>query len=281
MGALLAVISAIFYGLWKFGIGQGKGSISINIVILISSSGAATVYLAWGAASHSLLFDAKDIIPGLIGGVCNYTGSFLLLKAIEKYKMGVVTGIGSASCLVPLFYSIAVGEPLSTQELLGLALIFVGLILFCAPSQKLGKGLHLSMNVVICSFLAAFFYGISIIVLDYGTHENLIGTLLASLLPQMSLTVINLCHSKYSSNRLSLSLLAIFSLSGTALAIANMAFYAAANGGDINIGLASVIRSLNPLVIAILARLLLCEKMTGPEVVALAIVLAGTGFVLA
>ena len=195
--------------------------------------------------------------------------------------MGVVTGIGSASCLVPLIYSIAIGELLSTQDLLGLALFSVGLILFCVPRENPGKGLNLSTTAFSCSFLAALFYGIGIIVLDYGTHESLAGTLLISMLPQISLAAINLGRSTSYENRLSISSFAILSLSGTALAIANMAFYAAADEGGFNIGLASVIRSLNPLVIALLARLLLNERMSQSEIVALVIVLIGTVFVLA
>jgi drug/metabolite transporter (DMT)-like permease len=194
--------------------------------------------------------------------------------------MGVVTGIGSTSCLVPLLYSIAIGEHLSTRDLLGFSLFFVGLMLFFTPNDQPGHGQKISTAAVSYSFLAALFYGIGIIVLDYGTHESLTGTLLMSMLPQMLLAGVGLERRKSHWNGLSFKSFSILILSGSALAIASMAFYAAANDGDINIGVASVIRSLNPIVIAFLARLILHEKMTQAEVFALGIVLLGTTFVL-
>ncbi len=41
---ILALSSAILFGLWKFGIGQFRGRISTYSVVLVSASSAAIVY---------------------------------------------------------------------------------------------------------------------------------------------------------------------------------------------------------------------------------------------
>jgi uncharacterized membrane protein len=63
-------------------------------------------------------------------------------------------------------------------------------------------------------------------------------------------------------------------VAGVALALGQVAFFTAANEG--NIGVVSVLGSLSPMVVALLALVVLKERMTRSEGVALAIVLVGT-----
>jgi uncharacterized membrane protein len=65
---------------------------------------------------------------------------------------------------------------------------------------------------------------------------------------------------------------------GLALALGNVAFFTAANEG--NIGVVSVIGSLSPIVVALLALAILGEQMVRSERFALLIVLAGTCLVV-
>lgn len=54
---LLALSSAILFGLWKFGIGQFRGRISVYSVVLVSASSAAAIYVLLGWMSHDLSLD--------------------------------------------------------------------------------------------------------------------------------------------------------------------------------------------------------------------------------
>lgn len=278
LGNILAITSAVFFGAWKFGIGHSRGKVSTHITILISVAATGAVYILLGMLSKELFFDNKDIIPGIIGGSCNYAGSVSMLKAFERSKMGVVTGIGSTVCLVPFLYSIIIGELLSGRDLIGVVLFILGLTLFCTQGKNPGDGGLVSRTAILYSFAAALFWGFGIVVLDIGTHESLIGTLLISLLPQILFASIKLSTEKkhYSGPDYSSFTLLIFS--GIAVAVANIAFYTAANEGDI--GLITVIRSLNPLITILLAQIFLRERMTRAEMAALFIVLAGTVLVV-
>ena len=113
MYVLLAVSSALLFGVWKFGIGQFRGRISVYSVVLVSASSAAVIYLILGLSSHDFIIDARDASRGLIGGAFNLTGTFLVLKAYERGKLDVVAGVASASVLVPLAYSFVAGEQVS------------------------------------------------------------------------------------------------------------------------------------------------------------------------
>ena len=65
---------------------------------------------------------------------------------------------------------------------------------------------------------------------------------------------------------------------GVALALGNIAFYNAADEGDI--GVVSVLASLSPLVTALLALAFLRERLERREVIALLVVLGGTALVV-
>lgn len=201
-----------------------------------------------------------------------------MLKAFERGKMGVVTGIGSTVCLVPFLYSITIGESLSVRDIMGVALFIVGLSMFCTQEKNLGDGGFVSRTAIVYSFAAALFWGFGIVMLDVGTHASLIGTLLISLLPQILLATILLRTEKRQYDGPKYTSLIIIAFSGIANAVANMAFYTAANKG--NMGLTTMIRSLNPLVVILLAQIFLGERMNRTEIAALFIVLAGTVLVV-
>ena len=81
---LLAVLSAVLYGVWKFGLGIYRGRISVFGVLLVSASTAGVVYVVAGLADGDLVFDGADIARGLVGGLMNCTGTLLVLKAYER-----------------------------------------------------------------------------------------------------------------------------------------------------------------------------------------------------
>ena len=66
--------------------------------------------------------------------------------------------------------------------------------------------------------------------------------------------------------------------SGVALGLGNLAFYAAAVEG--NVGIVSVLGSLSPIATALLALLVLKERMVRAGMLALVVVTIGTGMVL-
>jgi drug/metabolite transporter (DMT)-like permease len=277
MYIILALLSAGLLGIWKFGISLYRGRISPYAVLLLSSASAAATYLLLGLASHSLVLDAEDMNAGFWGGTLNFIATLLILKAVEQGKMGVVTGIAATNALIPLFYSIATGEKITLLAIAGVGIIFIGLAFFFISRSGLSEPGGSSSYAIILAVAAALFYGLDILVLDLGTRVSVTGTLFISQLPQVIVALGVLLASR-SFKRMSFKAAFVISGAGVALALANTAFFTAADLGDI--GVTSVLAALSPIVTALLALVLLHETMTRTERLALIAVVAGTCLVV-
>ncbi len=275
MYIVLALSSALLFGVWQFAIGQFRGRVPREIVLLACCGTSAVVYLLLGVVSSEFILDFVDISRGFAGGLLNVGGTLLVLKAYETGKIGVVTGVAAAYALVPLAYSFITGEALSPAAALGLVVIIAGLMVFYAPAAlRRTPGETTSGQAILLALLAAGLWGLAIIALDFGTRISVTGTMFVSQVPQILVTLVIALAVKKMQIRLSGRSLAITMGAGLAVALAQVAFFTAANEG--NIGVVSILGSLSPLVTAILALVLLRERMARLEVIALGIVVAGT-----
>ena len=279
MGYLaLAFSSAILYGFWAFSLSTYRGRLSNWIIILLSASAAGVMYALLGAISGTLIFDSDDVIPGLIGGVLRVGGTYCLLMAYQRGKVAIASGVAATSVLVPLSYSIYIGEPLTAITVAGVILMLAGLAAFYLAGLRGGPGSAPSDTRAHISILfalgAALLWGTSVVVVDEGTRVSVTGTNLVAQIPQVTITVIMVLLTARSQFRTMPSkAYAVLLSAGIFLALANVAFYTAANEG--NIGVVSVIGSLDPLVTAILAAFFFKERLRRSEVFAFAVVLVG------
>ncbi len=278
---LLAIVSAVLYGVWKFGLGIYRGRISVFGVLLVSASTAGVVYVVAGLADGDLVFDGADIARGLVGGLMNCTGTLLVLKAYERGKMGVVTGVAATSVLVPLVYSLLLGEEPSAQRAIGVLVILAGLGVFYVPHMRVAEiatGSN-SRQAIVLALAAALFWGLAIVVIDNGSRVSVTGTLAVSQVPQVIVALsVLLWTAPRSFSGLTGRSVAILVGAGLSVGLANIAFYTAAQEG--NIGLVSVLASLSPMVTALLAFAVLKERLSKSDVAALAIVLVGVALIV-
>jgi drug/metabolite transporter (DMT)-like permease len=282
----------LLFGVWQFALGQFRGRVPREIVLLACSGASAVVYLLLGVVGSELILDAADISRGLAGGLLNVGGTLLVLKAYETGKIGVVTGVAATSALVPLAYSFLMGETLSTLAAAGLVVVIAGLAVFYVPSARkhapsAGRPVtggvdgapSNSVQAILLALLAAGLWGLAIVALDLGTRVSVTGTMLVSQVPQIVVTLVIALAIKKLRIRLTGRSLAITVGAGLALALGQVSFFTAANEG--NIGVVSILASLSPLVTALLALVLLKEKMARLETVALLVVVVGTCLVAA
>ena len=127
MYLVLALSSGLFWGIWGFGYGRYARAMSHYSVILFTASGAIVVYVIAGTFGQDFLLDSIDIRSGLIGGSPSLLGSVMLLKAVSVGKCGVASGVSATYVLVPLAYSIAIGEAVPTLAIVGSFVIVIGL----------------------------------------------------------------------------------------------------------------------------------------------------------
>lgn len=275
MYLLLALSSALLFGIWQFAIGQFRGRVPREIVLLACCTTSALVYLGLGLVSGEFALDPDEFLDALAGGLLNVAGTLLVLKAYEVGKIGVVTGVAATYALVPLAYSYVLGESLSALATAGLVVIIVGLVTFYVPAATTRTSSEgRSLQAVLLALLAAALWGLAIITLDLGTRVSVTGTMFVSQFPQILVTVVIAFAIKKVRGRLTGKSLAIVMGAGVAVALAQVTFFTAANEGDI--GVVSVLGSLSPLVTALLALVILRERMARLETVALVVVVIGT-----
>jgi len=279
---LLALCSACLVGIWKFGLSVYRGKVSVYAVILLSALGAVPVYLILGAMQGTLEIDAADVPEGLLGGALNFTGTLLILMAFARGTVGVVAGVGALYVLVPLAYSIMRGEEIPATVTVGVALLAAGLIAFYAPHARAGAGAERqgSRAPILLALAAAGLYGLAIVVLDIGSLQSVNATLALSQIPQIALAAGILLFAPGQSMRgVTGRAVAVIAGSGIAVALGNVAFFTAANEGDI--GVVAVLGSLSPLVTALLAAIVFKERLARSDYVAFAIVIVGAAIVVA
>lgn len=275
----LALLSGVLLGVWKFGLSVYRGRVSGYATVLVSASAAALGYVVIGSMMGSLAFDRRDVFAGFLGGACNLAGTLLLLEGYRRGKVGVVTGIAASCVLIPLAYSFAIGEPLSREKAVGVVVILSGMAAFYVGSMRVGREdpAVQPRTALLFALGAALFWGVAIIVLDRGTLVSLTGALTMSQVPQVTFTAAMVLLAKGSRAGVTGRAVAVIAAAGIALALGNMAYFTAANEGDI--GVVSVLGSLSPLVTALLAVAILRERMSRVEWLALGVVLAGTALV--
>ena len=277
---LLAITSAVLFGIWQFAIGQFRGRVPREMVVLTCSAAAGVTYLVLGLASGEFLLDALDTSRGLVGGLLNLGGTLLILKAYEQGKIGVITGVGATYALVPLAYSFFLGESIGGLGAVGLVFVLLGLLIFYVPAvtQKVPGESH-SVSAILVALAAALCWGLAVIVLDIGTRVSVTGTMFISQIPQVLVALVLATAVKKVWGRIDRRSMIVIVGAGFAVALAQISFFTAANEGDI--GVVSVLSSLSPLVTTLLAVILLREWLRRREVVALVVVVAGTCLIAA
>jgi len=276
---LLGLVSGVLYGVWSFALGRSKGSVAANVVLLVSASAAAVGYVVVGLVADGLVIDRFDATRGVVGGVLTTAGTLLVLKAFARGPLGVVAGVSATSTLVPLAYAFAEGEPVSWLAGAGVVVVIAGLVVFYVPDLHRGPDASPVGGPVVLAFAGAMFWGLAIIVIDWGSRESVTTTMLMSQLPQIVFTAVMAGVVARSWGGLTRGSAVTLVGAGAAVALANVAFYAGAKGDDL--GVVSVLSSINPVITALLAFVVLHERMTHWQIVALGIVLVGSALVVA
>jgi len=273
MSVSLAITSAVLFGVWKFGIGQYRGRISPYAIVLVTSLVGIAFYLASAWRTDTMLFDPKDVLPGFVAGTCALIASVVMLKAFQRGKLGVVAGIGASSGLVPLAYSILIGEELSPSDVVGIVVIALGITVFFLPAMRRKPGENYSVEAIVLALVASLFWGLAIVLEDRGSRVSIPITVLISLVPQILFSAAMLIFVSKSFGGLTRPSLIRLAGAGAALAMGNVLFFTAANMG--NVGVVSVLTGLAPLVVAVLALVFLRERMARSELVAMGITILG------
>ena len=276
MAALLALLSSLMWGTSDFVGGLiSKRVPSVVVVVaaqtvgLVAVGAVALVTGAWRSPTGYLPWAVLASVSGASGLVIFY-------RALATGTMGVVAPISAMAGLVPVTAGLLDGERFTAATAFGAVLIAVGVILASAPELRAEAG----WRPLAMASAAALLFGISLLAIARGSEYSAIMTMTAMRVVSVTLlgTAVALLVARGTlSSGVPRNLWPLVVLVGVFDVMANVAFGASANSGPLVIS--AVLGSLYPVVTAVLAAVILHERLRGVQYLGVAAALIGLSFV--
>jgi uncharacterized membrane protein len=277
MASLLALLAAAAFGTSDFlaglssrrlsaltvtAIAQTLGLVTAGVaVILVGGDGPRTDVLLWGAAS----------------GLGNVVGTLALYQGLAVGRMSVVATLsGLLAAVIPAIVGLALGDGLGALTALGIVIAIpaIGLVSW-HPEAAGGSGSGARWGVIAGLGFALLFIALAQAGTDSGAWPLLAGeaVCVAVVAPWAARSVLAAGRSERRP-----VLVAV--VAGFLAALANLLFLTATGHGELAI--VAVLTSLYPGFTVILARLVLAERWSRPQVIGLlaallAVVLVSVG----
>lgn len=261
MSAPIALPAAIAYGVADF----AGGLASRRAPVLAVTAGVQVVglfvllpfvFLVAGAPSGAAF------ALGAAGGLAGAAGLLLYLRGLAVGPMGVVAPLSAVvGAGLPLVIGIVRGERPSMLTLFAIAVALVAILLATAGTAR-GTGARVGPLLGLGAGLG---FGLFFVALDATPPDSGLWPVMAGRLTTAPvLAVLAVLTLRRGSCRFDRSALRLVGVSGVFDTGANALFLLAARAG--NLGVSAVIVSLYPVVVVLLARFVLGERLTGLQI---------------
>jgi drug/metabolite transporter (DMT)-like permease len=277
LSVLLALTASLSWGFADFGAGVGARRLPVFVVAAITQTAglavAAIVVLASGASVPSgrhLAWAAFAGLVGVIGIACFY-------RALAVGTMGVVGPITAMASIVPVAFGLVRGERPSALQGIGVALAVVGVVAASRERIPEQTGRRFGVGVGL-ALVAALSFGWSLVGLARAAPGGSAFAVLTMRLAVVPLVLVAAAAMKPrlpQDGRTWSLLLGVGALDTGATLIYGIA----STRGLLSI--VAVLSSLYPIVIVALARVLLAERLARPQLVGVAVALAGVALISA
>ncbi|MGQ0574150.1 MAG: EamA family transporter [Pseudonocardia sp.] len=264
MSAPVALPSAVIYGVADFAGGLATRRAPVLTVTLLAQAVGVVallpaVLLVSGRASGAAFGF------GVLAGVNGAAGLLLYFRGLAVGPMGVVAPLSAVvGAGLPLAVGLVGGERLGPASLVAVVLALLAIVLATAGSRADAAGLH----GIALGLAAGAGFGLFFVALDAAPDDSGLWPLVAGRSAAVVLLLIVVAVRRPggvgAGRRLAV-------LSGLADTTANVLFLIATRLGDL--GVSAVLVSLYPVVVVLLARVVLRERLT-------ALQLAGAGLAL-
>jgi drug/metabolite transporter (DMT)-like permease len=274
---LLALGASIAWGFADFGAGAATRRLPVFVVTAISQTaglvvvGAVVLAFAHGAPSRTQF--AWAAFAGVVGVV----GLAFFYRALAMGTMGIVGPISATAAIVPVAYGLGHGERPSTLQGIGVALAVIGVIAASLEPVHEGGGRQIGAGVGF-ALAAAFAFGWSLVGLSRAAPGGVAWatlTMRTAAVPIAIVLALMLKPRAPAEPRGWLLLTAV----GIADVGATLLYSEASTKGLLSV--VAVLSSLYPIVIVVLARVLLAERIARPQLAGVAVALAGVALVSA
>ncbi|MEM7286977.1 MAG: DMT family transporter [Actinomycetota bacterium] len=277
MAVLLSLITAAAYGAGDFCGGLATKTMRVVQVVAVSH----VVGLIGVLVASPLLADAftgRDFALGTAGGLFGGIGVALLYRRLSLGPMSVVAPLTAVtSAAVPAVWGVIDGDSLSAMSWVGIALALMAIALVSAVSD--GRSAPVTPVVIVESLASGVGFGSFFIFLDATEGATAPWPVVGARLATSVLLVAYLLSRRQqilpagTSSRLLLVAVGVLDTGS------NITFLYATEEGALTV--VAVLSSLYPIGTVLLARLVLDERMTRPQLVGFVAAMVATGFIAA
>jgi drug/metabolite transporter (DMT)-like permease len=277
IGVALALAASLSWGIADFGGGIGTRRVQVVWVLVVSQVAGLVLVGALALVTQPHPPSGRELAWGAFGGVMGAVGLGSFYRALAVGTMGIVGPISATGAIVPLAYGLARGERPSALQALGIVVAVAGVVAASLEPLPEGTGRKLATGVPL-ALLAALGFGSSILGLNRVSQAGVVWgtlTLRLAVVPIVCLAAL-LIRPSTAGLRATLPILVAAGLFDTG---ANLLYGGSARHGLISV--VSVLGSLYPVVIVVLARFVLAERIARPQLAGVAVALAGVALISA
>jgi drug/metabolite transporter (DMT)-like permease len=276
-GVLLALGASLVWGFADFGAGAASRRLPVFVVAAVSQTaglvflGAVVLLTAHGAPSR------RQFAWAAFAGVIGVIGLSFFYKALAVGTMGIIGPITATAAIVPLAYGLGRGERPSSLQGIGVAFAVIGVVAASLEPPPEGGGRRRVGIGVGLALAAAFAFGWALVGLSRAAPGGVAWAALTARITAapIALLLALTLQRRAPSSRGWLLLAAV----GVTDACATLLYGAATTRGLLSV--ISVLSALYPIVIVVLARVLLAERIARSQFAGVAVALAGVALISA
>jgi drug/metabolite transporter (DMT)-like permease len=271
-GVLFALAASLSWGVSDFMGGLKSRQLSLSTVLGVTYP-IGLVIIATVVAVRWQPPPGLGFIPYAAGaGLLGVAGIAALYRGLTVGQMGSVAPIAATGPLIPVVFGLARGEHPSLLQALGMALAFVGVVLVGRERGRSG-GQRRAVSGAGLAVAAALCFGCALIALDEAsTRDPYWATLVMRSVSTLTVGVALLVSRGRRPHVARSSLLPLATLA--ALDLAGTCFFAISTTHGL-ISIVSAITSFPPVVVILLARIVLDERLEQLQLLGALAALAG------
>ena len=282
MGSLLALLSSALWGTADFFGGKLSKKYAPILVLGMTQAigllfGITLVLLSgelFGSNPPNAFGDGGYFFAGAIAGITGYIGLICLYAGLSTGRMGVVSPISALSAVIPLTVALVTGEVLTTAQGLGVVIAMVGA--FCASGPELSQGL--SPKPIFLALGAAAGFGTAMTFMAIGSESSALMTMVMMRATTFIVTIFLVIRFRTVGN-FEKSEIPVLLFIGVSDFLANLLLGVATNFGLVS--LVMVLGSIYPIVTALLAFVILKERLHRVQYVGIVFAVAGVALISA
>jgi len=274
---LLALSASLAWGFADFGAGAATRRLPVFVVAAVSQTAGLAAVAAVVLATADGTPSARQFAWAAFAGLVGLLGLSFFYRALAMGTMGIVGPITATAAIVPVAYGLGRGERPSTLQGIGVGLAVIGVI--AASLEPAGEGSRRRIGVGVgFALAAAFSFGWSLIGLSRAAPGGVAWatlTMRMAAVPVAVLLALVLQRRAPGSSRGWLLLVGV----GVTDVGATLLYGEATTRGLLSV--VAVLSSLYPIVIVVLARVLLSERIARGQLAGVAVALAGVALISA